>query len=54
MDNKNRYCENVGREHLSNHIYFVVNMNEKTFYQKCFDKLTCSNFKGKVYPLNFK
>jgi hypothetical protein len=52
MDNKNRYCEGVGREHLSNHIYFVVNLEQKMFYQKCFDKSSCLNFKGKKYPLN--
>jgi hypothetical protein len=52
MDNKNRYCEGVGREHKSNQIYFLVNLDQKIFYQKCYDKSTCFNFKGKAYPIN--
>lgn len=33
----NRYCENIGREHKSNHIMIVVDLRSATFYQKCYD-----------------
>lgn len=32
-----RYCENIGREHRSNGIMFVVDVNNGTYYQKCYD-----------------
>eukprot|EP01117_Protostelium_nocturnum_P020116 TRINITY_DN8913_c0_g1_i1.p1 TRINITY_DN8913_c0_g1~~TRINITY_DN8913_c0_g1_i1.p1 ORF type:complete len:659 (+),score=210.58 TRINITY_DN8913_c0_g1_i1:24-2000(+) len=34
---RNRYCFNIEREHKSNGIYVVVDLNKKVFYQKCFD-----------------
>ena len=33
----NRYCLNIGREHRSNGIYFVVNERANVYHQKCFD-----------------
>lgn len=32
-----RYCENIGREHRSNGIMYVVDVNAGSFYQKCYD-----------------
>lgn len=34
---KYRYCENIGRHHKSNHIYFVVDLSRRIYYQKCYD-----------------
>ncbi|XP_020287542.1 DNA-directed primase/polymerase protein-like [Pseudomyrmex gracilis] len=39
----NRYCENIGRNHKSNNIYLIVNLNKKELYQKCHDA-DCSSF----------
>ena len=33
----NRWCENVGREHKSNGVYYVANIEQGVFYQKCHD-----------------
>jgi hypothetical protein len=32
-----RYCENVHQHHRKNHIYFIVDPIQKTYYQKCHD-----------------
>lgn len=32
-----RYCENIGREHRSNGIMYVVDVNIGSYYQKCYD-----------------
>lgn len=32
-----RFCENIGREHRSNGIMYVVDVNVGSFYQKCYD-----------------
>eukprot|EP01116_Phalansterium_solitarium_P006383 TRINITY_DN1867_c0_g2_i1.p3 TRINITY_DN1867_c0_g2~~TRINITY_DN1867_c0_g2_i1.p3 ORF type:complete len:152 (+),score=67.97 TRINITY_DN1867_c0_g2_i1:501-956(+) len=34
---KNRYCENLGRAHKSNHVFYVVDLLKQHFYQKCHD-----------------
>ncbi|XP_050449102.1 DNA-directed primase/polymerase protein-like [Cataglyphis hispanica] len=39
----NRYCENIGRYHKSNNIYWIVDLNKKKMYQKCHDE-DCSDF----------
>lgn len=39
----NRYCHNIGRQHKSNNIYYVVDMNSYIFYQKCHDP-DCAGF----------
>lgn len=38
-----RYCENIGRCHKSNNIYWIVDLNKKKMYQKCHDE-DCSGF----------
>ncbi|XP_011645420.1 DNA-directed primase/polymerase protein-like isoform X1 [Pogonomyrmex barbatus] len=39
----NRYCENIGRYHKSNNVYWIVDLNTKKIYQKCHDT-DCSGF----------
>jgi hypothetical protein len=38
------YCENIGRMHQSNHIFFVVNFTNSMFSQKCHDP-DCYNYR---------
>lgn len=33
----NRFCSNINREHKSNHIKYIVNIPNATYYQSCFD-----------------
>lgn len=40
-----RYCENIGRCHQSNNVYWVIDLNAKRFYQKCHDQ-DCAGFKS--------
>lgn len=39
----NRFCYNIKRQHKSNHIYFVVDIAEGSYYQRCHD-ITCRRF----------
>ncbi|XP_030448880.2 uncharacterized protein LOC115671456 isoform X2 [Syzygium oleosum] len=34
---RNRFCERIGREHKSNHVIYVVDLNWAAYYQKCHD-----------------
>jgi len=38
-----KYCMNLGREHTSNHVYFMI--KKKVIYQKCFCR--CDTMKGR-------
>ncbi|CAD5234295.1 unnamed protein product [Bursaphelenchus xylophilus] len=38
-----RYCFNMGREHKSQNIYWIVDLNDFRAYQKCFD-IDCKHF----------
>lgn len=40
-----RYCENIGRHHKKNHIYFLVDPDQRTYCQKCHDP-DCSGFQS--------
>lgn len=33
----NRFCQNIGREHKSNHIYLICNLTRGILTQRCFD-----------------
>lgn len=46
----NRWCLNKNRQHKSNHIYFIVDLGQGGFYQKCHD-VECSNFLSPLFPL---
>ena len=47
---KNRFCENVGREHRSNNIMLCVNLATSTWHQRCFDE-GCRGFRSGERPL---
>lgn len=46
-----RYCHNIGREHKSNNIKLVVDLNRLTCYQKCFDPDCGIDYKSKDFDL---
>ncbi|XP_011301304.1 DNA-directed primase/polymerase protein [Fopius arisanus] len=47
----NRFCANINRHHKSNNIYFVVDLKEKIYYQKCHDEEDCPGFRSNFMPL---
>ncbi|KAH8061300.1 hypothetical protein JL720_13407 [Aureococcus anophagefferens] len=47
---KNRFCENVGREHRSNNIMLCVDLATSTWHQRCFDE-GCRGFRSGERPL---
>lgn len=51
IESDSRYCERIGREHRSNHVYFVVDPQRRTVHQGCFDE-ECKDFAGKRYILS--
>ncbi|KAH7488358.1 hypothetical protein PRIC1_007526 [Phytophthora ramorum] len=34
---RNRWCANIGRPHRSNNVMFIVDIDQRVFYQKCHD-----------------
>ena len=34
---RNRWCANIGRPHKSNNVMYIVDINQRVFYQKCHD-----------------
>ena len=40
---KNRFCVNIMRSHKSNGIYFVLDLETKSFIQRCHDR-SCRNY----------
>lgn len=46
----NRFCYNIGREHKSNGIIYIVDLKSKTYYQKCHDP-DCKEFRSEAWPL---
>ncbi|KAH8051945.1 hypothetical protein JL722_10390 [Aureococcus anophagefferens] len=48
---KNRFCENVGREHRSNNIMLCVDLATSTWHQRCFDE-GCRGFRSGERPLS--
>ncbi|EIE21146.1 hypothetical protein COCSUDRAFT_43486 [Coccomyxa subellipsoidea C-169] len=44
------WCENIGRCHASNHVFFVVSMSEGQYAQKCYDP-DCAHFRSAWMPL---
>ena len=47
---RNHFCQNIGRPHKSNHIYYIVDMKRGIFYQKCHDP-ECVDFKSEEIDL---
>lgn len=40
-----KFCMNICREHKSNHVYFVADLDHKTIRQRCHDE-GCSKYQG--------
>ena len=60
VETTSRYCENLGRNHHSNHVWFYIN-NDTTICQRCFCKCEtmegrkhgfCKDFSGRAHYLN--
>eukprot|EP00058_Branchiostoma_floridae_P018553 XP_002604042.1 hypothetical protein BRAFLDRAFT_71668 [Branchiostoma floridae] len=48
----NRWCENIGRAHRSNHVMFVADLKRQVLYQKCHDPVCrAQNYKSPERPL---
>ncbi|GLU21152.1 hypothetical protein SLE2022_373110 [Rubroshorea leprosula] len=47
---RNRYCEQIGREHKSNHVMYVVDLRRAIFYQKCYDP-DCKGYRSPFCPV---
>lgn len=45
-----RYCDNIGREHKSNGVFFVIDLKQGAWYQKCYDP-DCRNYKSPACPV---
>ncbi|KEG06188.1 coiled-coil domain-containing protein 111 [Trypanosoma grayi] len=45
-----RYCGNVGREHRSNRVYIIVDLQQRVWAQKCFDPDCCA-YRGTPQPI---
>ena len=45
-----RYCGNIGREHKSNGVFFVIDRKQSIWYQKCYDP-DCRGYKSPSCPL---
>lgn len=46
----NRYCGNIGRQHRSNGVFYVVDLEQGVWYQKCYDP-DCRAYRSPVTPL---
>jgi len=46
-----RYCSNIGREHKSNGVFIVVDLDEGIWYQKCHDP-DCKGYRSPTLPVN--
>ena len=47
VQTNSKYCENLGRNHSSNHVWFMINIKDKTICQRCF--CTCETTEGRKY-----
>jgi hypothetical protein len=48
ISTNSKYCENIKREHKSNHVFFII--QNGILQQRCLDSL-CQNFKGRGYAV---
>ncbi|KAF6211767.1 hypothetical protein GE061_012282 [Apolygus lucorum] len=46
----NRFCGNINREHKSNNVKYVVDLDKYEYYQKCHD-FECSGYRSPPKPL---
>ncbi|XP_057527811.1 uncharacterized protein LOC130806666 isoform X1 [Amaranthus tricolor] len=47
---KSRYCGRIGREHKSNHVMYVVDLQWALYYQKCYDP-DCRGYRSPSCPI---
>ncbi|RCV12959.1 hypothetical protein SEVIR_2G319800v4 [Setaria viridis] len=47
---RSRYCENIGREHKSNHVMYIVDFQRAAYYQKCYDP-DCQGYRSPLRPV---
>ncbi|XP_071712039.1 uncharacterized protein [Rutidosis leptorrhynchoides] len=47
---RNRFCERIGRQHKSNHVMYVVDLQKATYYQKCYDP-DCRGYRSPLRPV---
>jgi hypothetical protein len=45
-----RYCGNIGRHHKSNGVFYVVDLQQRVWYQKCYDS-ECRMYRSPVTAL---
>ena len=45
-----RYCARVRRQHQSNHVIYVVDLNQSVMFQKCLDP-ECANWRSELHAL---
>ncbi|KAG2847705.1 hypothetical protein PC116_g1849 [Phytophthora cactorum] len=49
---RNRWCANIGRPHKSNNVMFIVDIDQRVFYQKCHDPACqAMDFRSPPQPL---
>ncbi|CAN6168018.1 unnamed protein product [Urochloa humidicola] len=47
---RSRYCENIEREHKSNHVMYIVDFQRAAYYQKCYDP-DCRGYRSPLRPV---
>ncbi|XP_008651088.1 uncharacterized protein [Zea mays] len=47
---RSRYCENIGREHKGNHVFYIVDFQRAAYYQKCHDP-DCRGYRSPLRPV---
>ncbi|KAK4726573.1 hypothetical protein R3W88_031490 [Solanum pinnatisectum] len=47
---RNRFCERIGRQHKSNHVMYVVDLQSCVYYQKCYDP-DCRGYRSPLRPV---
>lgn len=47
---RNRFCERIGRQHKSNHVMYVVDLQRGVYYQKCYDP-DCRGYRSPLRPV---
>ncbi|CAI5714830.1 unnamed protein product [Hyaloperonospora brassicae] len=49
---RNRWCANIGRPHKSNNVMYIVDIDQRVFYQKCHDPVChAMDFRSPPQPL---
>lgn len=47
---RNRFCERIGRQHKSNNVMYVVDLQKAGYYQKCYDP-DCKGYRSPMRPV---